>query len=85
MLPPGVDGDDGGESLGEQVAAQPGKARPGRLAACVQVTVEHGVELPARLCGQALAARVRVAEQVVAVVMDLANLLEPERRVAARR
>jgi hypothetical protein len=84
VLPPGVDGDNGGEPLGEQVAAQPGQTTAARLAARVQVAVEHGVELPARLCGQALPARVRIAEQVVAVVVDLANLLEPERRVAAR-
>jgi hypothetical protein len=62
VLAPGVDGDDGGEPLGEQVAAQPGEATAARLAARVQVAVEHGVQLPARLGGQALPARVRVSE-----------------------
>jgi hypothetical protein len=85
VLPPGVDGDDGGEPLGEQVAAHSVEATAARLAACVQVVVEHGVELPARLRGQALPTRVRVAEQVVAVVVDLAHLVEPERHAAARR
>src|SRR5436309_286897 len=61
------------------------EAGPERPAAGVQVVVEHGVEPPTRLPGQALAAGVRVAQQVVAVVVGLAHLLEPERRGAARR
>src|SRR6266540_864859 len=49
----------------------------GRLAAGV------AVELPARLAGELLPGGVRVAEQVIAVVVDLARLLEAERRADA--